>query len=493
MKKNRLSALDSDNDFYHNVLESIEDYAVFTTDREGLVTSWNTGAENVLGYKKEEILHKSCAILFTKNDIETQEPEKELKGALKDGRAIDERFHVKKGGARFWASGKVFPIYNTKNEHIGFTKVMRNLTDRMQAEERVTRARRYAEGVIEWAAEPIIVLNDDLTVNTVNKAFIEKFGIITVKNFNTPLHKFANGYFDKPEFKEIVNELKNGRGNVLEREILLVLHNNEKRKLLINGRKVSQAPDSIIYMLSIQDVTERRLLEQQKDDFISIASHEIRTPLTVIKATAQILQMRFKGSENADVTKATAKINEKTDKLLTLIGYLLDASQIAIGEMVMRPEQFSLNQLITESIDELKLIYPGIPLQVKGKIKECVLADRFRISQVLNNLLNNAIKYSPPGEAIIVKAGKNKKGDHAIIAVQDFGIGIPKEEQKNLFKRFWRASTAKQKNISGIGLGLHISSEIIKSHKGKLWLRSDRNKGSTFSFSIPLITVHGKD
>ena len=476
-----------DNNFYHNVLESIEDYAVFTTNKEGIITTWNKGAERVLGYTEEEVVQKNCSILFTKTDIESQEPEKELKHALKNGRAIDERFHVKKGGGRFWASGKVFPIYNSANVHIGFTKVMRNLTDRMRAEERITRARRFADGIIAWAAEPIIVLNDDLTVSTANDAFLKSFGITQKKNFNMPLTKFANGYFDKPEFKEITNELKNGLGSVSNCEISQELKNNDKRILLINGWKASPDAESTIYLLSVQDVTERRVLEQQKDDFISIASHEIRTPLTVIKATAQILELRFKGFENAEVTKAASKINEKTDKLLTLIKYLLDASQIAVNELVMRPEKFSLNELVTESVNELVLIHPGIALQVKGKIKESIFGDRFRISQVINNLLNNAIKYSPPGEPIIIRISKNRNGDQAIVSVKDSGIGIPKDEQKNLFKRFWRASTAKKRNISGIGLGLHISNQIIKSHNGKLWLISDTNKGSTFTFSVPLI------
>jgi signal transduction histidine kinase len=330
------------------------------------------------------------------------------------------------------------------------------------------------------------VLNDDFTVNNANDAFLENYRIPLKRNFNRPLHTFARGIFDKPEFGEIIKELKEGRGNVLNRELPLQLRNDDKRILLINARKVSPDLDTTLYMLSVQDITERRMLEQQKDDFISIASHEIRTPLTVIKATAQLLQMRYQGFENAEVIKAASKINEKTDKLLTLIGYLLDTSQIAVGELAMRPERFSLQQLVTESVEELLMIYPGLSMIVKGNLKEHIYADRFRISQVLNNLLNNAIKYSPPGKGIIVRLGKNRKGDLVTVAVQDFGIGIPKNEQKNLFKRFWRASTARRKNITGIGLGLHISSQIIKCHQGKLWFKSDPAMGSTFSFSLPL-------
>jgi PAS domain S-box-containing protein len=132
------------NDFYHNVFESIEDYAVFTTDKAGTVSSWNSGAGNVLGYKESEIVGKNCSVLFTKTDIAKQQPEKELKNALKFGRALDERFHVRKDGTRFWATGKVFPVYNTENKHIGFTKIMRNLTDRLQQDERLSKVRNFA-------------------------------------------------------------------------------------------------------------------------------------------------------------------------------------------------------------------------------------------------------------------------------------------------------------------------------------------------------------
>lgn len=134
----RASKANTDSDFYQQVLTSIEDYAVFTTDKAGFITSWNSGAAHVLGYTEKEALQKNSEILFTKADIAAQEPSKELSHALKHGRALDERFHVRKDGTRFWASGRVFPLYDPDGAHIGFTKIMRNLTDRMQAEERVT-------------------------------------------------------------------------------------------------------------------------------------------------------------------------------------------------------------------------------------------------------------------------------------------------------------------------------------------------------------------
>ncbi len=121
-------------EFFHQVLESLEDYAVITTDKNGDINSWNSGAENVLGYKEVEVIGVSAKIFFTPEDIAIGEPEKELFGALENGRAVDERYHMRKDGSRFWGSGLVFPLYDEEQNHRGFTKTMRNLRERHEAE-----------------------------------------------------------------------------------------------------------------------------------------------------------------------------------------------------------------------------------------------------------------------------------------------------------------------------------------------------------------------
>ena len=121
-------------DFYKQVVESLEDYAVFTTDKTGDVSSWNKGAERLLGYSEKEILGTNSKIFFTVKDQEAKEPEKELENALLNSRAIDERYHVRKDGSVFWASGLVFPLLDTNKVHRGYTKIMRNLEERKQAE-----------------------------------------------------------------------------------------------------------------------------------------------------------------------------------------------------------------------------------------------------------------------------------------------------------------------------------------------------------------------
>src|SRR5688572_29172372 len=121
--------------FYRQVFDSLEDYAVFTTDREGNISSWNTGSENLLGYSGEEILAVNCSIFFTERDRSIQSDVKERTTALMNGRAVDERFHVRKDKSEFWASGLMFPLFDEHKQHVGFTKVMRDLTERKKAEE----------------------------------------------------------------------------------------------------------------------------------------------------------------------------------------------------------------------------------------------------------------------------------------------------------------------------------------------------------------------
>jgi PAS domain S-box-containing protein len=121
-------------DFFRQVLDSLEDYAVITTDTNGDINSWNTGAEKVLGYCENEILGKCADVFFTPEDVAAGIPAQELKTALKDGRAIDERYHLRKDGSRFWGSGLVFPLYDDQQQHRGYTKIMRNLRERQKAE-----------------------------------------------------------------------------------------------------------------------------------------------------------------------------------------------------------------------------------------------------------------------------------------------------------------------------------------------------------------------
>jgi PAS domain S-box-containing protein len=489
MKKAQAQPAARNGGYYELILNSIDDYAVFTTDKHGLVNTWNTGAEQLLGYTSKEILGKNAAIFFTAADLKRSDDKKELRNAKKNGSAVDERYHVRKDGSVFWASGKMFPLMDTGGTHIGFTKVMRNLDERKRAAEQLDQTRAYAEAIVSNSRHPILVLTHDLTIYAANEAFYELFGLRRAAGQRPPITKLGGGFFNLPELGKLLEQVRQSGQPVENFELAHEWRSIGKKYFLINASQLQhRAISDQLILFSIEDITERKSLEQQKDDFISIASHEIRTPVTVIKAYAQILQKRAAELNDLFIAGTAGKVNEKADKLMSMVSYLLDTSQLELGELIIKKTYFDLVDLINESVNELKLI-DNHNFFVRGKKAGQVYADRFRISQLLNNLLNNACKYSPPDRPVTINVTINTSGDQLTVSVRDEGIGVPKSEQANLFKRFWRASSATSRNIAGIGLGLHVSKAIITQHGGKIWLKSEAGKGSVFYFSLPVSKV----
>jgi signal transduction histidine kinase len=220
--------------------------------------------------------------------------------------------------------------------------------------------------------------------------------------------------------------------------------------------------------------------QQKKDEFIGIASHELRTPLTSIKGYVEMLnEMEHEEKHRFFVKKAFENVN----KLEKLINDLLDVSKIQGGQLELAMKEFDLGELIDETIASLQTITPNHEIVNQCHLRGTkVLADRQRIEQVLDNLLTNAIKYSPQGKRVIVLSEKTDR--EVIVKVRDFGLGIPHEEQSDIFERFYRTRNTSI-TISGFGLGLYICKDIITRHHGNIWVTME-DKGSTFYFSLPL-------
>lgn len=231
-----------------------------------------------------------------------------------------------------------------------------------------------------------------------------------------------------------------------------------------------------------QDIEEIIEIDKKKDEFISIASHELKTPVTSLKAYTQILQSTFNDEHNQPAVEMLSKMDKQVDKLTALIVDLLDVTKIDKGELVFQMEEFDFNELVKEIAEEMQRTTRSHKIILELNDCDPVLGDRNRIGQVIINFISNAIKYSPNGERILIKTFcENNKVQ---LNVQDDGIGIPKEEHGNIFKRFFRVSSKSNYTFPGMGLGLYISSEIVKRHSGRIFFESDEGKGATFSFEI---------
>lgn len=224
-------------------------------------------------------------------------------------------------------------------------------------------------------------------------------------------------------------------------------------------------------------------LMKQKDDFLNIASHELKTPVTSLKAYTQILSLH--GNEIGEERKNMyAKMDIQIDKLTVLINELLDTTKLEEGILVYNKAKMSLSETLIEATEEMQRTTPTHTIIFKNSIPLEIIGDKERITQVINNFLTNAIKYSPNNKQIIVRMVR--QNDLAVCSIQDFGIGIPKDQQDKIFQKFYRVSGGNLHTYPGMGLGLHIVKDIITRHNGKTWLESEEGEGSTFYFSIPI-------
>lgn len=257
---------------------------------------------------------------------------------------------------------------------------------------------------------------------------------------------------------------------------------NSKGEIIGASKIARDISEKVKLQQQLQEYAEKlRESNAHKDEFIGIASHELKTPLSSIKAYLQLLERELKEEAHQQYVNRTL---HHVDKLTRLVSELLDVSKIQSGKLEFNFSEFNLGELLAEGIESVRQTNRTHQVQLEGPVPELIIrADRHRLEQVLINLLSNAIKYSPGADRVIVRAKKEET--QLLVSVQDFGFGIPATELGNIFTRFYRV-TGMPANIQGLGMGLYISHEIIKGHKGKMWVESELGKGSTFYFSLPL-------
>ncbi len=240
-------------------------------------------------------------------------------------------------------------------------------------------------------------------------------------------------------------------------------------------------------VLIFRDVTSHRELEEQKEVLLGSISHELKNYITSIQGYTHIVNKKVRETNNEQLISFAGKLSDKVETMKNMVISMLDLSKLKMGKLDMRMEEFDLEELISSTIHDLEL-NTGHVIKMKGVLEVHVLADKIRIGQVLTNLISNAIKYSPENKEIHILL--KQTDDEAIVGVRDFGQGIPEHKMDKMFKPFYRAGDDREKSsIAGSGLGLYISREIVKQNSGKIWVKSEEGKGSTFYFSLPAIPI----
>lgn len=267
-----------------------------------------------------------------------------------------------------------------------------------------------------------------------------------------------------------------------KKEYRLKRKDGEYRWILSQGMPYFRGGKFSGYIGSCIDINYRVELELQKDEFLAVVSHELKTPLTTIEIYTDLLHQLLVKEDKQELAEFTGKINIQINKLILLIKEMLDISRITGKTLFLNKELLNVNTLLEEIVAEKQPIIKGHQLITRlNPVKE-ILGDRIRLVQVLDNIISNAVKYSPDARQVFIQTTQD--GDWITIMIRDEGVGIPLTDQKKIFKRFFRSEET-AKTFPGIGLGLYISHEIIRRHKGKIEVDSHQGEGSAFRIKLP--------
>ncbi|KKR81170.1 MAG: Multi-sensor signal transduction histidine kinase [Candidatus Daviesbacteria bacterium GW2011_GWA1_41_61] len=380
-------------------------------------------------------------------------------------------------------------LANSFNQMAGSLK--KSIFNLEQDRQLIAAERNKLQVVLSGISDAVIAVDLQWQIILVNKAALTLTGLAAKQLLGNKLTTVVKVEDSENQIIPITSycpiRTDNFEGVTFNQDKLKVI--TAKREFVANliASQIKEGPKvNMGGILTFHDVSEQSQLEEMKLDFVSMAAHELRTPLTSIKGYLHIFLRDYAKSMDPEQTSILSRIGISTQKLVSLVENLLNVSRIEKGDLTLSllPLDWVKNiyEVVAEIINQAndkKITLEFIKPQ-QSSIN--VIADKFRINEVLTNLLANAITYTSPGGKITVWL--ERKGNEVITHIQDTGEGIPKDALPHLFTKFFRVSGTLEQGSKGTGLGLYIAKSVVQLHKGKIWVNSELGKGSTFSFSL---------
>jgi PAS domain S-box-containing protein len=370
-------------------------------------------------------------------------------------------------------------VYFDQGVAIRFIGTVLDITDIKTAEEQSAKL----AAIIQSSDDAIISKTFESVITSWNTAAERIFGYTAGEMIGESIYKLIPEELHHEE-PEILARLRSGRR---------IQHYETKRRTK-DGRlidvsltisPVKDAKGNIIGLSKIaRDITEKKLDENRKNDFIGMVSHELKTPLTSLNAIIQVTNAKLKNSEDSFLANAMEKANQQVRRMSAMINGFLNISRLESGKIHIEKQSFEIGELITEMISEASLTFSTHLIRFDQCPPITVNADRDKIGSVISNLLSNAVKYSSKGTLVEISCAT--RDEQVTVSVKDEGLGIEPEDLVKIFDRYYRVEADQTRHIAGFGIGLYLSSEIIQRHGGKVWAESEPGKGSTFYFSLPL-------
>jgi len=273
-------------------------------------------------------------------------------------------------------------------------------------------------------------------------------------------------------------------------------------EMMIRLRKVLEEKQRFVslkdYAAKLESANEElKKIDGMKSEFVSVASHELRTPLTAIKSAVQLILKGKTGEINENQRRFLSMAERNINRLANILNNLLDFSRIESGKIGIKFEELDIRSSIEFILSSLKPQADGKSIHLKMEIQEDlppVYADREKVEQILTNLIGNAIKFTPEGGEISVSAKPfGEDGDMVAVSVKDSGIGIPEDQLRKIFDKFFRVEDSLRGSITGTGLGLAITKGLVEAHHGGIWVESEVGEGSAFTFTLPISKGEKRD
>lgn len=461
----------------------------------------NPAFEQISGYKRREIIGHNCR--FLQDQDRNQQARFTVKEALSAGQScVVEIRNYNKQGNLFYNELYISPVKDESGQVTHFIGIQNDISTRKKAEQalelnyketeqKVTerthmlkQSEEYLSSIVETIRESLLVMDKDYKILSANQHFLSTFKVTLNDTKGKLLYELGNGQWDIPELKTMMEEILPSNNPVLDYEVEHEFPHIGRKLMLLNAHRVElegQFKDRIL--LAIEDITERKAIEQRKDDFLSIASHELKTPLTTVIGYMQMIKRLMPENASEKFKTVVNKTGTYVDRLNQLLSELLDVSRIQTGNIELHKDSFDFDKMIYDAVEGIQTAIPNHQITLKGKTELMFNGDESHLIQVVNNLISNAIKYSPDSNQVEVYI--SKVSNFIKVSIKDHGMGIKEEELKKIFQRFYRVGEI-QKNYPGMGIGLYICDQIIKNHGGTLWAESKPGLGSVFSFTLPL-------
>lgn len=365
-----------------------------------------------------------------------------------------------------------------------FTGVVMDITDQYLAAEKIEHAEESLRMAIESGELATWYLDEKLGTITASERFNEMFGFW--REEEVPYDAAVNQIL--PEYRQIVLDAvaaSFATGAHFNVEYPVIGFRDRKQRWVRSVGKLVVDEKNGNYITGVMaDITEQKMDDIRKNDFIGMVSHELKTPLTSLNAIVQFAGIKLKTSDDQFLIDAMAKAHGQVKKMSAMINGFLNISRLESGKIHIEKQDFDIEALVNDVIEETKLTVSTHLIHFAKCPPIRVKADRDKIGSVISNFISNAIKYSPRGKNIDISC--ITENDQVIVSVKDEGMGIKREDLDKIFNRYYRVETNYTRNISGFGIGLYLSSEIIERHGGKVWAESESGVGSTFYFSLPL-------